>query len=1024
MFSRLDAGHIRTPDRFPLVSILCGAGPALVAATTGMAFRVLVVSVLLASAVLHHELCAEDLFPDRSRPVPVLITGTPDPPPMLQTRLRYPNLKFDQPLLIRRDPAGERMFVVERGGRIWSFPDVAEVDAPTLALDLAGSFDQLVPHENAQRVDAAYALAFHPRYPEVPYCWIVYILRAKPGQPHLEDGTRLSRFRVRTGDDGSPRIDPSSEQVVLTWLEGGHNGSCLEFGPDGMLYVSAGDGEVPNPPDPRDAGQDVSNLLSTILRIDVSTSDSGPLYTSPGDNPFVRLEGARPEIFAYGFRNPWRMNFSPDGELWVGDVGWELYEMVYRVRSGGNYGWSVMEGPQSVRPEARRGPTPILPPAIALPHTDAASVTGGFVYQGRQFPELQGAYIFGDFETRRIWAAQFDGDVLTSLTDLVRPSVRLVAFGEDASHELLMVDLDAGTIHEFVRNETQPPPQQQLTEFPLQLSQTGLFHDLRTQQPSEGVIEFQIQVPMWHDGADGRRFLTVPGTDAVEVLAGARRRDNWMLREKMIFPKDSVLAKTVTLKDSNGKSVHLETQILHFEGTEWRGYSYLWNPEQTDATLVSADGTSVVLRDYGAFPEQRIWTVHSRSECSRCHNAWVGGPLAFIPSQLNRSVSRATATEAVNQLAALKRAGWLSGAIPDDPVSSNDARIAALADPHNETNSVADRVRSYLSVNCSHCHQNGAGGTATIDLRHEISLNDTHLVDAAPVQGTFGLHQGALLKAGRPDHSVLFYRMACSGRGRMPHIGSSVVDAKALGLVSEWIRSLADDSQPANQAVLPPLSESAAVGPYVDQLQDPATALSVVESLVRGKFSDATRHSILKAARQLPPETRDLFDSFQPPEFQQARRSAFQLAALLTDTGDIDSGRRLFLDEKNQCITCHQVSRRGGQVGPALDDVGHRLSRAAILESILSPSAKIDPRYSAWSVVTHQGAVHSGLLVERTDQSVVLRNVKGVDTKIARGDVEEMIPQPISLMPDRLLNDYTDQQIRDLIAFLSSLRGE
>lgn len=185
-------------------------------------------------------------------------------------------------------------------------------------------------------------------------------------------------------------------------MEGGHNGACLEFGPDGFLYVSAGDGEAPNPPDPRDAGQDVSNILSTVLRIDVMPHGNDPLYKVPADNPFVALTNARPEIWAYGFRNPWKMTFAPDGELWLGDVGWELDEMVYRIRKGGNYGWSIMEGPQPVRPNARRGPTEILPAAIALPHTDAASVTGGYVYRGQRFPDLVGTYIFGDYETRRI----------------------------------------------------------------------------------------------------------------------------------------------------------------------------------------------------------------------------------------------------------------------------------------------------------------------------------------------------------------------------------------------------------------------------------------------------------------------------------------------------------------------------------------------------------------------------------------------------------------------------------------------
>ena len=197
----------------------------------------------------------------------------------------------------------------------------------------------------------------------------------------------MSRFTVTKTDP--PRIDPASEEIVITFLGGGHNGGDLHFGPDGMLYISTGDAASPNPPDPLNTGQDSSDLLSSILRIDVDRKDAGKNYAVPKDNPFVGMKDVRPEIWAYGFRNPWRMSFDRQtGDLWVGDVGWELWEMVHRVEKGGNYGWSIMEGPQPIKPTQKIGPTPIRPPMIELPHTIAASVTGGYVYRGKKFPEL------------------------------------------------------------------------------------------------------------------------------------------------------------------------------------------------------------------------------------------------------------------------------------------------------------------------------------------------------------------------------------------------------------------------------------------------------------------------------------------------------------------------------------------------------------------------------------------------------------------------------------------------------------
>src|SRR5205823_674238 len=209
------------------------------------------------------------------------------------------------------------------------------------------------------------------------YCYVCYILAGKNGA-ELADGTRISRFKLT--DTDPPRIDPKSETIIITFLAGGHNGCDIHFGNDGYLYISTGDGTGPNPPDGRDTGQDISDLLSSILRIDVDRTENGKQYAIPPDNPFIKTPQARPEVYACGLRNPFRMSFDrATGDLWVGDVGWELWEMIHKVQKGGNYGWSVKEGPLEIRPNGKRGPTPILPPTIALPHTEAASITGGYV---------------------------------------------------------------------------------------------------------------------------------------------------------------------------------------------------------------------------------------------------------------------------------------------------------------------------------------------------------------------------------------------------------------------------------------------------------------------------------------------------------------------------------------------------------------------------------------------------------------------------------------------------------------------
>ncbi len=953
------------------------------------------------------------------------IQGSPEPPPPLRQVIRYPRLKFKQPLFIERDPANQRIWLITREASVLSFPDDPNVAAADLFVDLRAEFEKLTPHATATRVGSAFGIALHPRYPEIPVCWITYTLVGDPNQKHVDDGTRLSRFRVTFDADGIPRCDVRSEKVILAWPEGGHNGACVKFGPDGYLYISSGDNDVPNPPDRRRAGQDVTNLMSTIMRIDVNSTEDGPLYRIPDDNPFAHVTDdqtpvdsdlrfsaseALPEIFAYGFRNPWKMNFGPDGQLWVGDVGWELYEMVYNVKPGANYGWSIVEGPHTVLPNAKRGPTPIVPPAVAYSHAEGASVTGGFVYQGQRFPELQGKYVFGDYETRRIWAADIvsdengGADRLGDLVDLVDPSVRIVAFGEDTSGELLLLHFDEGTIYELQRNDVASQP----SEFPQRLSDTGLFDDVQQKVPAAGLVPFRIHAEMWRDGATAneQRWLGIPGDGSIEVLPKSVRMKESSLREQMHFPTDSVLAQNIIVKDKRGIQITLETQVLHFNGKSWNGYTYVWNPAQTDAQLAPSDGQELNLSDYAEFENHRKWHVHSRSECLRCHNSWAGGALAFNVPQLS-SYDSNSGQSADSQLTSLQRMGVITGA-PLENAEHLESLYPSMSNPHDANVDLAQRARSYLSVNCAHCHQKGAGGTAVIDLRHAATLEETKTVDIVPAQGAFQIANAAIVAPLQPWKSVLLYRMACSGRGRMPHIGSQEVDVAGINLIRNWISSV-------------PAKEKFLHGPKAS-LGSTSAALELVAQFDQGNITGRQKEELLKQARDAIPEIRNLFIRFQPLEYRLQQNRIPNVAMVLSQKGDANRGSALFANKRIQCVTCHRIGKTGGHIGPALDDVGLRLKRQEILDSILFPSKKIEPRYAAWTALTVSGKSHSGLLVHRNESHITLRSTKNEDLRIAKDDLEELIQQTVSLMPDRLLNDLTDQQIADLLAYLVNQR--
>ena len=262
---------------------------------------------------------------------------------------------------------------------------------------------------------------------------------------------------------------------MLQWLSGGHNGGCVKFGPDGYLYISTGDGGDPNPPDPFNTGQDISDLLSSILRIDVDHPDERQAVLDPARQSVRPYHRRRPEVWAYGLRNPWRMNFDRQtGNLWVGDVGWELWESVDCAKSGGNYGWSIMEGPNPVHPEGQARPHADHPRRRRRCRTPRRLRSpAAWSIAARNFRSLHGHYLFGDWQTQRLWAAKCNGrtDKLEPYRTIAQTDQRIVAFGEHARGRAVIVDHGGGGLWQIVRNPDVGKPQ----HFPHNLSETGLF---------------------------------------------------------------------------------------------------------------------------------------------------------------------------------------------------------------------------------------------------------------------------------------------------------------------------------------------------------------------------------------------------------------------------------------------------------------------------------------------------------------------------------------------------------------------
>lgn len=721
------------------------------------------------------------------------VIGSPELPPPYRTELAFPKLpKFEEPLDLTYAPGTNRMFVAGRWGKIWSFVNKKDVDKADLALELKDA------KGNKQVI---YAFTFHPKFKDNGYLFVTWIPDgSKEGLPK---GSRVSRFTVK-GEP--PVVDRESEKIIFEWPNGGHNGGCLKFGHDRLLYIVTGDGS--GIADEFNIGQDLSSIHAKMLRIDVDHLPAGGgSYGIPRDNPFVNTKGARPEVYAYGLRQLWRFSFDrKTGDIWGGEVGQDLWDMIYKIEKGGNYGWSVREGTHDFRPERKKGPTPIIKPTIEHSHSDFRSITGGFVYHGKRLTELQGAYIYGDFDTGRIWkyhpkkewqqdTTAPNGKKLVDVAlhnEIARTTYRIVTWGEDADGEIYFTDFTGGGIYQLVK----APPATPQAAFPKKLSDTGIFASTKDHVVMDGIIPYSVNAQLWGDHAEKERFLAIPGNGTIGFDEITYPQPSPGAPPGWRFPDGTVLVKTFSMDMERGNPKsrkRLETRLLHFQafpGTQeygdqyWRGYTYVWNDEQTDAVLLDEKGMDKKLKIKvgNDFVEQN-YRFPSRAECTLCHTNAAKFALGVSTMQMNRDHNYNGVI--ANQLATLDHIGMFSKKLPNAP-----KELPKLADYNDAKESTEVRARAYLHSNCSHCHIKWGGGNAEFKLLATLPLKDWGVVNVNPQHGNFKIDGAKVLAPGQPEKSIILQRMSMTGLGRMPHIGSRVVDEQAVRLVHDWIKGM------------------------------------------------------------------------------------------------------------------------------------------------------------------------------------------------------------------------------------------
>ncbi|HEM46347.1 MAG TPA: hypothetical protein ENO23_04790, partial [Alphaproteobacteria bacterium] len=536
-----------------------------------------------------------------------------------------------------------------------------------------------------------------------------------------------------------------------------HNGGMLAFGPDGMLYVSTGDGGGGS-----GTAYDLSTPLGSILRIDPTDG------SAPPDNPFVGVTGADPRIYHLGLRNPWRFSFdrAPPHDLWIGDVGQDDWEEIDRVPfspGGVDFGWPACEGTHDYNGTC--GARGDVGPVIELPHIDAYSITGGYVYRGPGLPELTGLYVFGDFGTGRIWA--WDGVTLdpstgeAALIDLASVN-NASSFGEDDAGELYVIDYATGRIRRFA-------PGSGGGGFPTLLSQTGLFADTAALTPAPGLVEYDVRSPLWSDRALKRRWLALPAGSQVDPTL----EDAWS------FPIGTVFVKHFELPVAPGQTRRLETRLFIHQLVGWTGVTYRWNEAETDATLLTTALADVIPVVENGQSFDQTWQYPSPAGCLACHTVASGRVLGVRTAQLNRTFPYPAGDD--EQLNAWSCSGILSESYGGQP------GLAAHAALDDTTASLQRRARAYFDSNCSMCHQPGGTAPGGIDMRSRVLLGDMHLIGVAPNQGDLGLPSPERIKPGVSAESVLYARMAASDPAVRMASGTLLAHDAALSVVGSWI---------------------------------------------------------------------------------------------------------------------------------------------------------------------------------------------------------------------------------------------
>jgi len=685
----------------------------------------------------------------------------------------FPNIAdhFIAPVQVLNDGVNNLIYVVDKPGLIWMFPNDTNVDDSQLVQILDIRDEVRDNHEQG-----FISMAFHPNFAQNGFAYIYYI-EGENDDPssggRFDDGV-LQRITLDSTINPKTVVTGSRVDVLRVPQVGNdHKGGKMEFHPnDGLFFMSFGDGayaatagDPVDPTDPRknNAAQETDNLLGTFIRIEMlDTPIDGRYYRVPSDNPFVANAAVRDEIWSYGHRNPWRWSFQQTAPytLWETEVGQAGFEEVNIIEPGNNYGWPICEG-ETHRGQAggdpqlsRRCTGDLVGPVDGYFHsTGSVSIIGGVVYNGNALPALRGKFLFGDYISKNIWTIE-QGQSKELLSDGF-PS-NIVSFGTDLSGDQILVSaygLEFGVsgIYRIIDRDAAA------AVVPSKLSETGIFADLSVQFPVSGVIEYQVNAQPWFDGAQVRFFVSTPNEETITFS----QQELWTL------PVGSVVVKHSDVQVSATQTMPFETSVLFHQQSGWEAANYRWNSQGFDADLVTTTRIESISEYIDGSLQTIDRTVRAGGECSSCHTG-LGGkdPRGLKTRQLNRAFSHQGVSE--NQLDLFDRIGLFNEAI------SAASNYASYVDPADQNADLDERARAYLDVNCSSCH---AG--SLMNLKYGVALADMDIMNRRLAGSQYRLLPF--------DHTrSVLHSFQVSDGNRMPR-GTSTTNPLADDLFKQWI---------------------------------------------------------------------------------------------------------------------------------------------------------------------------------------------------------------------------------------------